>query len=125
MNFLAVGVSQAPCFEKQFDFQLIATMALRNDAQCNQLASIYGYAQKAGIADEWMKILKARIDRYQTGPFGRRRDLQWRGEEGFPICRHLRPSDLSYVRRLRLLEGANANLRVEAGPCLPRSRQRA
>ena len=68
MNFLAVGLSQAPCFEKPFDFQLIATMALRNDAQCNQLASIYGYAEKAGIADEWMKILKARIDRYQTGP---------------------------------------------------------
>jgi hypothetical protein len=68
LNFLAVGVSQPPCFEQPFDLDLIATVNLRNDTQLNELVSIFGYAQRHGIKDQWVQILKSRIDRYRNPP---------------------------------------------------------
>jgi hypothetical protein len=68
LNFLAVGVSRPPCFQRQLDPHLITTMNFRNSAQFNEVASVYSYAQRKGIKDMWVKLLKSRIDHYRNPP---------------------------------------------------------
>jgi hypothetical protein len=75
VKFLAVGVSQPPCFEHPLDFDLIATVHLRNDTPLNELVSIFGYAQKRGMKDRWVQMLKSRIDRYRNPPIKVRNPL--------------------------------------------------
>jgi hypothetical protein len=68
LNFLAVGVSRPPCFQRPLDPHLITTMNFRNNAQFNEVASIYSYAQRKGIKEMWVKLLKSRINRYPNPP---------------------------------------------------------
>jgi hypothetical protein len=68
LNFRAVGVEHAPCFDRPLDSRLIETMNLRNDAQANELKSIYAYARKAGIDAGWVETLGWRIDKYDNPP---------------------------------------------------------
>jgi polysaccharide pyruvyl transferase WcaK-like protein len=68
LNFKAVGVEHAPCFDRPLDPGLIETMNLRNDAQANELKSIYAYATKAGINAGWVETVAQRIDRYDNPP---------------------------------------------------------
>jgi hypothetical protein len=65
LNFLAIGVPGAPCFDRPLELDSIATMELRNALQLGEAASVYAYAQKAGISEPWVHALKARIDRYR------------------------------------------------------------
>jgi hypothetical protein len=66
LNFRAVGVQHAPCFDRPLDSRLIETVNLRNDAQANELKSIYAYAVQAGINAGWVETLGWRIDRYDN-----------------------------------------------------------
>jgi polysaccharide pyruvyl transferase WcaK-like protein len=68
LNFKAVGVEHALCFDRPLDSQLIETMNLRNDAQANELKAIFAYATKAGMNAGWMEILRRRIERYDNPP---------------------------------------------------------
>jgi hypothetical protein len=68
LNFLAVGVSRPPCFQRPLDPRLITTMNFRNNAQFNEVASVYSYAQRKGIKDMWVKLLKSRINHYRNPP---------------------------------------------------------
>lgn len=68
LNFLAVGVPHAPCFDKPFDVRDIATMDLKNDAQLNEVISIVNYAKQHGITEEFVGMLNARIKRYRNPP---------------------------------------------------------
>ena len=68
LNFRAVGVEHAPCFDRPLDSRLIETMNLRNDAQANEVKSIYAYATKAGINAGWVGTLGWRIERYDNLP---------------------------------------------------------
>jgi hypothetical protein len=68
LNFLAVGVSRPPCFQGPLDPRLITMMNFRNNAQFNEVASVYSYAQRNGIKDQWVKLLKSRINRYRNPP---------------------------------------------------------
>jgi hypothetical protein len=68
LNFLAVGVSRPPCFEKPLDPHLITMMNLRNNIQFNEAASVYSYAQRHGINDLWMKLLKSKMNQYRNPP---------------------------------------------------------
>ena len=72
LNFLAAGMSHAPCFDAPFDTAKISSIALRNDVQCAELMSIYKYAAAEGRDEPWMHLLKARLDAYRpSGPFQR------------------------------------------------------
>jgi hypothetical protein len=81
-NFLAVGVTHAPCFDKPFDTKQIETMNLRNEVQCGEMASIYNYTRKHGITGEWIHMVKGRIDRYRHPPgnFSKLRSVIVRGK---------------------------------------------
>jgi hypothetical protein len=68
LNFRAVGVEHAPCFDRPLDWRLIETVNLRNDSQANELKSIYAYATKAGINAGWVETLRWRIERYDNPP---------------------------------------------------------
>jgi hypothetical protein len=68
LNFRAVGVENAPCFDEPLDSRLIETMNLRNDTQANELKSIHAYAAKAGINAEWVETVGRRIDKYDNHP---------------------------------------------------------
>jgi hypothetical protein len=68
LNFLAVGVSRPPCFQRPLDPHLITTMNFRNIAQFNEMASVYSYAQRKGIEGMWVKLLKSRINHYRNPP---------------------------------------------------------
>jgi len=68
LNFLAVGVSRPPCFQRPLDPHLITMMNFRNNAQFNEVASVYSYAQRKGIKEMWVKLLKCRINRYRNPP---------------------------------------------------------
>jgi hypothetical protein len=70
LNFKAVGVEHAPCFDKPLDSRLIETMSLRNEAQANEVKSIYAYAKKAGINARWVETLGWRIERYDNRRHG-------------------------------------------------------
>jgi hypothetical protein len=64
LNFRAVGVEHAPCFDRPLDSRLIETIKLRNHTQANELKSIYAYATRAGIKAGWVETVGRRIDRY-------------------------------------------------------------
>jgi hypothetical protein len=64
LNLLAVGVSDAPCFDEELDPELILKIRLINDAQLLELKTIYSYVEKRKIAGLWVDNLKRRIDWY-------------------------------------------------------------
>jgi len=64
LNLLAVGVSDAPCFDEELDPEQILKIRLVNDAQLLELQTIYSYVEKRKIAGLWVDNLKRRIDWY-------------------------------------------------------------
>jgi polysaccharide pyruvyl transferase WcaK-like protein len=66
LNFRAVGMDHAPCFDGPLDLRLIETVNLRNDTQANELRSIFAYATKAGITAGWLEAVRGRIERYDN-----------------------------------------------------------
>jgi len=64
LNLLAVGVSDAPCFDEELDPEQILKIRLINDAQLLELQTIYSYVEKRKIAGLWVDNLKRRIDWY-------------------------------------------------------------
>jgi len=65
LNFLAAGVSHAPCFDFAFDTGNIASIPLPSDVQYAELLSIYKYAETHGVTGDWMSMLRARLDAYR------------------------------------------------------------
>lgn len=64
LNLLAVGVSDAPCFDEDLDPEQILKIRLINDAQLLELQTVYSYAEKRKIEGLWVDNLKRRIDWY-------------------------------------------------------------
>lgn len=69
LNFLASGVRNPPCFEEPLDDRRIATIRLQNEAQWEELRTIYDDALRGGMDEPWMKILEERLDRYKPPGF--------------------------------------------------------
>ena len=63
LNFLAIGVTQPPCFDAPLDLQRIPTIRIRNDALLAEFASILQYAEGRKINAEWVRLLRKRIRR--------------------------------------------------------------
>jgi hypothetical protein len=63
LNFLAVGVARPPCFEKPIDLDQIAHLSLQHNTYLG-VVSTYDYAREHRITDEWVSILKTRIEDY-------------------------------------------------------------
>ncbi|WP_157648569.1 hypothetical protein [Thiobacillus denitrificans] len=64
LNLLAVGVSDAPCFDEALDPKQILYIRLINDAQLLELQTIFNYVEKRGVEAPWADNLKKRIDAY-------------------------------------------------------------
>lgn len=64
LNLLAVGVSDAPCFDEELDPERILKIRLINNAQLLELQTIYSYVEKRKIEGLWVDNLKRRIDWY-------------------------------------------------------------
>lgn len=65
LNFLAAGISHAPCFDLPFDTEKISSVPLPSDVQYAELLSICKYAEAHGVTGHWMHMLRARLDAYR------------------------------------------------------------
>jgi hypothetical protein len=65
-NFLAVGVTQPPCFDAPLNLRQIKTISLTSDLACAELESIIAYAQAKGITGKWLQSLQARVRAYRS-----------------------------------------------------------
>lgn len=63
LNLLAVGITNAPCFDGPLDFKRIAFIRMQNDAVLTEFRSICEYAEQQGIEAEWLDLLRARLRR--------------------------------------------------------------
>jgi hypothetical protein len=63
LNFLAVGVTDPPCFDGPLDPRRIPGIALRNEALRAELASIVQYADARNIDEPWLRLLRERVHR--------------------------------------------------------------
>lgn len=68
MNLLAVGISDAPCFDEPCNPGDILRMRVRNKVQLAELQSIYRYVRQHGVQGQWVDNLKQRIDAYDWKP---------------------------------------------------------
>jgi hypothetical protein len=91
LNLMAVGVTDAPCFDRPLDPRGIRQLAIETDLVLAELRSIVEYGQRHHIDAEWFRALRRRLQQGTNKP-GRGRT--WR--------RHLRQS----LARVRLLEAA-------------------
>jgi hypothetical protein len=82
LNFLAVGVAHASCFETPPDIRRIRDIYLKSDTQLTELISIVLYAKKKGLKEPWLTALEARIKRYRSDrnahPYILRMRVAWR-----------------------------------------------
>lgn len=69
LNFLAVGVSNPPCFSKPLDKRQIRALILRNDTVHGELKSIVNYAKAKGITEDWLLELDKRVKKYKGPTF--------------------------------------------------------
>jgi hypothetical protein len=63
LNFLAVGVSNPPCFDAPLDLRRIPRVSMKNDAVIAEFRAICDYADKHDLDEEWLRLLKLRIRR--------------------------------------------------------------
>jgi hypothetical protein len=61
--FLAVGVSDPPCFDSPWDSSQLASLRIRTDLVLGELRSILDYAEQRGIRERWTRDLRARVSR--------------------------------------------------------------
>lgn len=65
LNFKAVGIAHAPCFEHPLWLQQIKRMQLLHHLHCAELKSIAAYADAKGLRADWLDVMKARIRRFE------------------------------------------------------------
>jgi hypothetical protein len=63
LNFLAVGIANAPCFDGPLDRRRIGGIPISSDAVLGELRSIVQYAEQHSIDEEWLRELRARLGR--------------------------------------------------------------
>jgi hypothetical protein len=63
LNFLAVGVSNPPCFEAPLELRRIDGIPIANDAILGELQSIVQYAERRDLDGEWLRALRKRLSR--------------------------------------------------------------
>jgi hypothetical protein len=66
LNFLAVGVTQAPCFERPLDLGRIGRIPILNNTSLGELRSILQYAERRNIDAEWLDALRRRLTQGQS-----------------------------------------------------------
>lgn len=64
LNLLAVGVSDAPCFDQPLELEQIQKIRLINDAQLLELRTIQDFVKGHGVDGPWVSYLDRRISTY-------------------------------------------------------------
>jgi len=66
LNFAAVGDSDPPCFDTPMSLDMVRTIRVNNRVQLMDLESIVKYAEERGLDEEWLQVLKRRVDELQS-----------------------------------------------------------
>lgn len=64
LNLLAVGVSDAPCFDQPLELEQILKIRLINDAQLLELQTILDFVKKHDVDGPWVHYLEERINSF-------------------------------------------------------------
>jgi hypothetical protein len=65
LNFRVVGAALPPCFDMDVTDAMIASVAIRNSAQRNELLGIVDEAERSGrFKERWVQTLRKRLARY-------------------------------------------------------------
>jgi len=96
LNFLAAGCSRPECFDRPLDENLIRTITFLGDGQLREWASIRTFAERIGLHDRWLTLVKRRlaahrlrtpVDAYWFAEFKLRRGVaklrRWAGMHPF------------------------------------------
>jgi hypothetical protein len=90
LNFLAVGITEAPCFDGPLDLRRIPNISIRNDALRAEFASIVQYAEARNIDEEWVRLLRERVRRGKRNWTVKGQVRTWLATAGLlPIARRL------------------------------------
>jgi hypothetical protein len=68
LNLLCVGVSTAPCFDRQLDPRSIHRLPIDSDLVLAELRSIIEYGERHHLEQDWFKALRRRVQRGRTKP---------------------------------------------------------
>jgi hypothetical protein len=88
LNLLAVGVSSAPCFDRQLDPSSIRRLPIESELVVAELRSIIEYGERHHLEQDWFKALRRRVQRGRTRP-GRTRTLRSRVRQSLARVRLL------------------------------------
>jgi hypothetical protein len=76
--FLAVGVSDPPCFDTPWDSSSLASLRIKHELVLGELRSVLDHAEAHGIRERWTRDLRARVKRGVTRSHKRRLKAAWR-----------------------------------------------
>jgi hypothetical protein len=91
LNLMAVGVTDAPCFDRPLDPRRIRQLAIDTDLVLAELTSIVEYGERQHIDADWFRALRRRVQEGRSTP-----------RRGRLLRRHVRQS----LARVRLLDAA-------------------
>jgi hypothetical protein len=91
LNLMAVGVTDAPCFDRPLDPRGIRQLAIETDLVLAELRSIVEYGERHHIDADWFRALRRRVQKGRNKP-----------SRGRILRRHVRQS----LARVRLLDAA-------------------
>jgi hypothetical protein len=77
LNFLALGMTHPPCFDRPLDLRRIETIVIRNDALQAELRSIVEYAERRNVDEQWLRLLRKRVRRGQRNWTAKSRLRTW------------------------------------------------
>lgn len=63
MIFLALGITSPPCFDGPLDLRRIPNIAMTKDLLLSEFRSIVEYAERHHIDEEWLRLLRKRVQR--------------------------------------------------------------
>jgi hypothetical protein len=77
LNLMAVGVVDAPCFDRPLDPRSIRTLSIATDLVLAELRSIVEYGERHHLDAEWFRALRTRVQKGRDRS-GKRRGLRER-----------------------------------------------
>jgi len=80
LNFMALGMSNPPCFDTPLDLQRIPNMWIDNDATLAEIKSILDYVRSRNMEAAWVQMLR---DRFQKG----KNTVDWRKKLSLALSR--------------------------------------
>jgi hypothetical protein len=91
LNLMAVGVVDAPCFDRSLDPRAIRGLAIETDLVLAELRSIVEYGERHHIDEDWFRALRRRVQKGRS-----------KASRGLMLRRRVRQS----LARARLLDAA-------------------